>query len=167
MKKYLILIILLSTYYYSFSDWKLTGWRSEPDIKKVFPLGDTIIIVDEEPKISFDKGNTWKLLSDGTNKYNIISAFVLNNTVYLSSISVGLILSTDLGKTWMPRNNGLPMYGISEIFTDGNNLYGTVSGSIDSGVYISTDLGNTWTLKNRGLPNGRDLMINTIAFLFV
>ena len=163
MKKFIILLILITSYN-SYSDWELTKWRSDPDIKSVYPYGDTIIVVDEEPYISIDKGMTWQPLFEKSNQYSFTGTFKMNNIVYLISDSDGLLLSSDLGKTWISRNNGLPQYGISKIFTDGKNLFGTISGSINSGVYISTDLGKTWALKNHGLPNSEKLIINTIAF---
>lgn len=163
MKK-LILFLLILNFTNVFSDWELTNWRCDPDIKSVYPFGDTIIVVEDESLYSIDKGMTWKPLFEESEPIQFYSIIKLNDYIFLNTFYDGILFTSDLGKTWHPRNNGLQFGFLPKLYTDGKNLFRTLSGGKYGGLYISTDLGENWSFKINGLPMPEELFIETIAF---
>lgn len=150
--------------YNSYSDWELTTWRCDPDIKSVYPFGDTIIVVEDESLYSIDKGITWKPLFEESEPVEFYSIIKLNDYIFLNTFYNGILFTSDLGKTWHPRNNGMRAGFLPKLYTDGKNLFRTLSGGKNGGLYISTDLGENWSFKINGLPIPEELFIETIAF---
>ena len=140
MKKIILIMMILATLNL-YSDWELTGWRSDPDIISVFPFGDTIIVVEEETFYSIDRGITWKPLFKESESIQFSSIIKLNDYIFLNTFYDGILFTSDLGKTWHARNNGLPVGFLPNLYTDGKNLFRTLSGGKNGGLYISTDLG--------------------------
>ncbi len=100
--------------------------------------------------IQYTHAQTWTQTSAPTSYWDSIACSADGNTVYATSASSGVFISTNSGSTWFQA--GVPQaYGTSIASSaDGTKLAAVASSVIfsDGQLYISTNSGVTWSLNN-------------------
>ena len=108
---------------------------------------------------SFDKGETWYLMSSGLDNRTIQSLATHpsdTNIVYAGTHGGGVYKSTNAGNSWSASNGGVIgnhiVYDIEIDPTNPNRIYiaTRISGSLVGYVYKSTNAGASWTLIFKG-----------------
>lgn len=73
----------------------------------------------------------------------------VNDTLFVSVGSGGILRSTDYGETWQPVNTGLPEnISANELKESGGVVYASLS---EFGLYKSEDMGDNWSSINSGI----------------
>lgn len=107
---------------------------------------------------SVDAGDTWSVKNSGIGGIDIFRMGIANTapaTIYLVTLSNGVLKSTDGGNTW--TSAGLPVTYTNDIAINplNNNVVYVgaqyISAQNTGGVYKSTNAGNSWTLSSHGL----------------
>ncbi len=95
-------------------------------------------------------GSTWtNVYSTGNSNLKFGMAF-LNDTVFVTTFSSGILMSPDNGSTWNFVNTGLPNDSVYSILAKGNLLF---AGMYGNGIYVSSNSGASWTAMNNGMPS--------------
>ncbi len=111
------------------SDFDLSGWALKSNglhgnvIRRMHHYGNSLYAqgVDTIYR-STDNGENWSAVYGGTSRF--ISDFcVFNNKLYVSDLSLGVLVSSDNGLTWQQANMGLTTPSVKGLEGDGSNLY--------------------------------------------
>lgn len=128
---------------------------------RICHVTDSYIVIhnSNEILISFDKGNTWKDLTN--NKTLEIGSVFMRSLDYLfyGTEDGQVFFSSDTGNTWKSRINGLNLQCKIE-YTE--NVWGGIQyvnnlglfaqcGYGSQGVYFSSDDGDSWNYRSKGL----------------
>ncbi len=91
-------------------------------------------------------------ISNGLPNNEFVKGFILDNSIYASSISYGLFYSKNNGLSWENKSSkdGLASDWVRGLFVYNNTIYLATH----KGLIISQDEGKTWIVKNHnnGLP---------------
>ena len=96
---------------------------------------------------STDGGDNWSDISPQVNSewgaFEILISPIVHNTLFLATVSDGVMKSTNGGQSWSPINNGLKTYLCASMAIDSTS--GSIYlGTYRDGIYKSADEGGTW-----------------------
>ena len=133
------------------SDTKLfaVGWNIDRGLW-------TILFSSDWGKSWNEQDSAWTYSDPASSSAPIL--FVMGNNLFASTLTNGILRSTDNGATWAPVNTGLPIPDVGTLAISGTNLFaGTFHG-----VFLSTNNGDSWAAVNSGLgdTNIRAIAIN-------
>jgi photosystem II stability/assembly factor-like uncharacterized protein len=84
------------------------------------------------PRVSDDRGQTWRLSATGMAGIPPTALLVYDRTILATTNSNGIFASTDDGQTWHAVGQGLPAARLLSVITDGTD------------VYVGTALAGVW-----------------------
>lgn len=122
----------------------------------VSPKGVIYMGYHEGLAVSYDDGNTWRLIRIGEEKLEDFMALAIKpdnpNVIYTGGHGHGVWKSIDGGKEWKLLNKGLPsepdIHALAVTPGDPGVIYAMVSGDE---MYVSRDGAKSWVRMNTGL----------------